>query len=259
MVKKTILFVLVVGLFCVPVQSGQSGPKLPDGFVLAGVDGKLVSDGNEGPWRFELGAEVNTGASKIKAGTRLELLPCSALEKTIAGVNKHKSGYYRLWGRTTRYKGKSYIFAIYFLPLSRIEPAKQDDSKGTAVAINEPNDELALPEEIVSKLKKRKIIRPEQLEKSIELKTDYILADRVGVIEFSDGEASFVFDCIGRNVGQVRLGLLRCQALERVQAEQLREAEMIRFKVSGIITQYKKENYLLLQRATRVYGNDNFR
>ena len=57
------------------------------------------------------------------------------------------------------------------------------------ISINEPNDPLAMPEEVVAKLKTKKIIHFEELEKGVELKEDSILADRIGfIVESKDGQ-----------------------------------------------------------------------
>jgi hypothetical protein len=34
--------------------------------------------------------------------------------------------------------------------------------------------------------------------------------------------------------------------------------EPVRFKIAGVVTKYKGEKYLLLQKATRIYGHGNF-
>jgi hypothetical protein len=95
---------------------------LRDGFGLAVVDGDLVRpDSNKTPelWLFRLDSDVNDGVGRVSAGTGLELLPSSTLEKMITGTEKHLGRSYRLWGRVTKYKGRNFIFPIYFLPLTK--------------------------------------------------------------------------------------------------------------------------------------------
>ncbi len=83
---------------------------LRDGFVLTGVDGKLTGtdsndirfqDSNEGSqsqyigfgipnrWFFEFDSDISDDKAVVKAGTSLELLPSSTLEKMTADVEKH--------------------------------------------------------------------------------------------------------------------------------------------------------------------------
>jgi hypothetical protein len=269
---------------------------LRDGFVLTGVDGKLTStdsndiwfqDSNEDShrWFFELDSDVSDDKTVVKAGTSLELLPSAVLEKMTADMEKRttvslvrskspkataapsagtsKGVSYRLWGRVTKYKGKNFIFPFYFLPLSKLKESptstSQEVPKKAEPTISDPNDVLTIPKEILNKLKARKIIRPVKLEKGLELKQDSILADRTGfVVGRGGGRLVFVFDALGRNVQQISIWLLPSQALERAERRQSVEPDRLRFKIAGIITKYKGNHYLLLERTTRVYSHGNF-
>jgi len=281
---------------------------LRDGFALAGVDGKLTRQ-RQGTgrlaqksgldrWFFEFDSDIR---AVVKAGTSLELLPSAALEKMTADMEKRSAVSpvrskspkttavpsvqtsngvsYRLWGRVTKYKGRNFIFPIYFLPLGETKkppPSTSQKSREKAgPALNDPNDALTIPKEILNKLTTRKIIRPEQLKKGLELKQDSILADRTGFIsscvmrdayrvkgkrkeEKGRTQWEFVFDALGRNVQQISLRLLPCQALESAEQEQSTEADTLRFKIAGILTKYKGNHYLLLERTTRIYSHGNF-
>jgi hypothetical protein len=270
--KKAAIFVLVFFISAAAIGAGVGGGNLlRDGFVLAGVEGKLapasnrqglaISDSNE--WLFEFDSDVSDGTGRINAGEKIELLPSAGLERIIADAEKQPAVSYRLWGRVTTYRYKNFIFPIYFLAVGetdrqRTEQPQKQQQPETQLTINEPNDVLALPEEIIAKLQTRKIIQPQQLQKGLELKTDCILADRTGFIREKGDEPEFVFDGLGRNVPEISIKLVACEVLERAERQQLVEPEPVRFKVAGIVTRYKGENYLLLQRATRVYSHGNF-
>lgn len=270
--KNLTILVLVFFISTAVIGAGVgSGNLLRDGFVLAGVNGKLVpasneqgltgGDGNE--WLFEFDSEVSDGTGRIKAGEKIELLPSAALEKIIADAGKEAAGSYRLWGKVTKYRDKNFIFPVYFLAVGETmqarseQPQKRQQSE-MRLTINEPNDVLTLPDEIIARLQTRKIIQPQRLQKGLELKTDCILADRTGFIRETGDETEFVFDGLGRNVPGVSVKLSACEVLERAERRQLAEPEPVRFKVAGIVTRYKGENYLLLQRAIRVYSHGNF-
>lgn len=251
-----------------PAGEAESPTPVPDGFGLMGVDGKLASENGTDKWFFEFETNVSNRLGRISAGTRLEVLPSSALEKMIANLQQHPDVSYRLWGKVTRYGWTNYIFADYFLPVSEISSQKptttQEPQQESATAdkveikINEPNDELAMPEEIIARLQSRKIIRVEQLSKGLKLKQDSILADRTGFIRGSERELVFAFDALGRNIDTIQLQLLPCRVLEWAHGRQVAGAEDVRFKVAGIVTEYKGQYYLLLQRAIRVYSYGNF-
>lgn len=256
------LLVFFTSFFAICTAASRQ-TALRDGFSLTGVDGKLAS--TNGKWFFELYSEVSDDAVRIGPGSRIELLPSSTLEKMIAETKEHPDASYRLWGTVTEYSSKNFIFPVYFLPVSATDdqPKTEDTSTSqeqkTKVLVNEPNDVLTMPEEIVGRLKTRRVIRREQLKEGLELKQDSILVDRTARLEKrANGGTELVLDAIGRNIQQVSIKLLPCKVMERARYEQSQEPDSIRFNIAGIITQYEGEYYLLLQRAIRAYSHENF-
>jgi hypothetical protein len=161
---------------------------LRDGFVMQAVDGKLLSEPATGVFLFELASDVNDFGTVVKAGARLELLPSATLEKLATDAAGNPDSTYRLWARVTKYKGKNYIFPIYFLPTTSVaEPAKDQtqaqpvappdkpavqpadgaptpsdkDSqrRGVESAAIDPN-KLEIPKEVLEQLKAPKVVRP---------------------------------------------------------------------------------------------------
>lgn len=275
-----VLMFFIGAVFAVSASGAQTPRRdlLRDGFSLAGVDGKLIiADSNEQSegsdagarkpdrWFFELASDVSDDRGTVKAGSNIELLASAMLEKMIADMKARSVANYRLWGIVTKYKGKNFIFPTYFLALGKIERTKpQQPQQQENIAVNEPNDVLTIPDEIAKRLARRSVITQrrisaEQLRKGLELKQDFILADRTGFILESNQEARFVLDALGRNIQQVSFRLLACETLERAQQKQSAELEQVRFKTAGIVTQYKGRHYLLLQRARRAYSHGNFK
>lgn len=254
-------FISLCSVVSVFAASKARERALQEGFILTGVDGKLLSgDSNDG-WFFEFDSDVSDSKGRVHAGASLKLLPSAGLEKMVANAAERSNKSYRLWARVTKYRDENFIFPIYFLPISqaKLPKSQQSQSQEVKVTINEPNDELAMPERIVAKLKTRKIVRTEQLKKGLELKSDSILADRTGtLVEQADGGFAFVLDALGWDVPEVSFPLLPCWALEYALQKQSAELEQLRFKISGILTNYKGRHYLLLQRARRVYSHQNF-
>ena len=277
---------------------------LREGFILRGVDGKLIGPDSNDAWFFELRSDVNDYRVVVKAGTRLEMLPSSALEKMTADMKMRSAATYRLWnGRVTKYKGRNFIFPNFFLPLSKTkkpqsltsqEPQqKQGEPTDTSSeqerkpqpAVDEPNDVLAMPKEIIEKLRARrektadsgqpiadsnrapvdeqpltrergKLLNAKRYTQS----ADSVLVDRTALlIRWDDDRLIFVPDALGRKVQNISLQLLPCEALELTELKQSIEPEPVRFKIAGIMTKYKGKNYLLLQKATQVYSHGNFR
>ena len=78
------------------------------------------------------------------------------------------------------------------------------------------------------------------------------------MVEQDEGRFKFVPDALGRNVQKLSLHLLPCAALELTELKKAAEPETVRFKIAGIMTKYKGDNYLLLERAKRTYSHGNF-
>ena len=297
MVKKFTISLLAFFISAVTTTSGFSAEQksqmlLRDGFVLTGVNGKLVPhESNEVSPEFtqdrrffEFDSDFSNGRGLIKAGARLELLPSSVLERMISDANNNPNISYRLTGRVTRYRGKNFIFPTYFLPLAKTKKPQfstpqKSPQREKQPAINEPNDVLTIPKELIEKLPDRKtrIDLRKRVQDSGEpgAKTgdkrksrpvqDSILADKCGFIHDAANETGvtwrqvrFALDALGRKESKTSLRLLPCQALEQAQRKQSAEPDPLRFKMAGIITRFKGKDYLLLQRATRVYSHGNF-
>ncbi len=284
MSKKLILFNLIF-LMCTASMvweletTKEHQPLLQDGFALSGVDGKLTGPDSNDVRFFELSSDVNDFREQVDAGTKLELLPSSALEKTIADANGSSDASYRLWGRVTKYRDRNFIFPNHFLPLDKApsqEPQKTQPQASKSAekppvketvpqpAVSEPNDVLTLPPEIMKRLKEGRTISPERFNRRPAVSKsgpvqDSILADRTAFLAKQDnGQPVFVLDALGLNVRPVSLLVLPCEALELAEQKQSAVPVPIRFKIAGIITKYKGKNYLLLQKATRIYSHGNF-
>jgi len=292
MSKIPVFLILLFFMSVVPAVSGfdagiiRETPLLRDGFVMNRVDGNLIGpDGND-VWFFELASDVNDYRAVIKAGTRLELLPSSALEKMVADEKMRTTAAYRLWNsRVTKYKGRNFVFPGYFMPLSKAgksepEPSKESQpgqERELPLALDEPNDVLAMPQEIIEKLRARRESPSAQLRvkketpplmpsgdkapdaRDYKRSSDSIFMDRTAfLVEQDEGRFIFVPDALGRNVQKLSLHLLPCAALELTELKKAAEPETLRFKIAGIMTKYKGDNYLLLERAKRTYSHGNF-
>jgi hypothetical protein len=309
--RLTIVAFLVNVVLIASVFGAETSRRLllRDGFGLAAVDGELVlQDSNTAPelWFFRLACDVNDGRGRVAAGTTLELLPSSTLEKMAIDAERRAGKNYRLWGRVTKYKGRNFIFPAYFLPLAKTSkpevtplqepeggteeaqpvvppnsvPAKGTEEKsdsgdsgktGQGPAFYDSNDALPIPKEMIEKLKSKPVRPTKRADsgavkvvmakppKHAAIRRDSVLADRMGFLCVRDeGLPVFGFDALGRNIQNRSLRLLPCYALERTERKQADELEPLRFKIAGIVTRYKGREYLLLERAVRVYSHGSF-
>jgi hypothetical protein len=301
---STILSILVL-TFSVGTSASETQIARPalldDGFILKGIEGKLTGSDSNDTWFFELLSDVTDGNVVLKAETRLKLLPSATLENMIADANERSANRYMIEeGVITKYKGKNFIFPNYFSPL-RAEPApkippekekKQPqlprnspvENKDQQPAINDSNDLLTIPAEIVEMLKAAKATETAKAQRSTAGKKiqnekinptaeetasisarnyrrniNTVFIDRTALLVKQENDGFiFVLDAFGRNTPQVSLRLLPCEMLELTENRQAAVPEPVRFKVAGIMTKYKGNNYLLLQKATQIYSYGNF-
>lgn len=270
---------------------------LPETAVLERVDGKLLHVDANDTWLFELTMEVKTSDYRLVPGTRFVLLPSTILGRLVADVNDRVAPRYRLSARVTLYRGNNYLLPTYYLPLSKFKSEKGAEEGEQKPEASEPNPqpairnpqskgpELAIPPEILEKLKKQRPLRGPR--RSVEAQTkpipeaaDQVLVDCVGRIESrrvgyahhtsnaeqaKDGGHSPPYDswvfvpyALGWNVSDVRYNLLPCTALEEALRRQKGALDPMRFNVAGLVTEFQGQKYLLLQRAIVVYNYGNF-
>jgi len=295
---STILSILMIAFSVVtPAADAQAARPalLPDGFILTGIEGKLTGSDSNDVWLFELGSDIADDDIVLKAQTSLKLLPSATLEKLVTDANERSANSYMLWGRITKYKGKNFIFPSYFSPLiapptptipSQKEPAETipSDVNNQKPAVNDPNDLLTIPQEVLEKLKAARSTTPASMQRprdnkaiqnqkmrpsteeisSINTKLytqniDSVFIDRTALLlRLNEDQLLFLLDALGRNMPEASLQLLPCEMLELTEQRQSAVPEPVRFKIAGIMTKYKGQSYLLLQKATRIYSHGNF-
>ena len=124
-----------------------------------------------------------------------------------------------------------------------------------------------MPREVMEKLRLKRsalsVLRSakdaEQSTQNTTRSTNLVLVDRTALlVKQDDDRLVFVLDALGRNIQKLSLNLLPCAALELTELKQAAEPEPLRFKIAGIVTKYKGQDYLLLEKATRTYSHGNF-
>jgi hypothetical protein len=270
-------------------------PALRDGMLLVAVEGKLATadpntDHGSDKWFFEFDTEISDGLGKVRAGQKLELLPCGALQRMIAEAKAHlPSGplrigdfdtaeplpsntqapaSFRIRARVTKYRDDNFLYLISFRPAdeSARPPAQEDVDQLPA---NEPKYEITIPQEVRDRLKggriPRRSVEPDQRQSEQTAKRDSVLGERIGFVTITGPRPpgqwknlSFVFDSLGRKLEQDRFGLLPCGVLEWAEQKQAAEPDPLRFKITGIVTEYEGKKYLLPQRIVRDYSHRNF-
>jgi len=304
------LFVAVTPMVSSYGSSSSQKRLLRDGFLMKRVEGRLIAadsseTGTAGNlrWLFEFASALSDGKGRVPPGTRLELLPSAVLEQMSNYAQQRPGLDCRLWGRVTKYRGKNFVFPTYFVGLRPTESEQVESDQPRAEedlsrqesgehgesppVIDEPNDVLTLPPEVLEKLKSGRVVQPRRTapdanepNRSSEPARDdraqtlpavrsksvqnSVFAGRVGVIRsgpLKDGgvgeQLQFLCDGFGLKVARTAFGLLPCEALELAE-RQLSQPHTPRLRVIGIVTEYKGRCYMLLERAAQVYSYGNF-
>ena len=288
--KKLLVILFVVSFASFNYAKITKQTLLRDGISLKAVAGKLVaSDSNDDAWFFELSSPVSDNGVVIEAGKKIELLPSSSLEMMIDNAKTHSSATYQLWNaKITKYKGKNYIFPSVFFPVHPLSDTqaseKSDSAESTAEEIDnqkinsaDSNDILSMPTEIIEQFNQARNLMNEagqriadsnfvtideiqrELERKRQLNPDTVLLDENAIFVRDAKEGlKFTSDTYGRNVDLASLRLLPCEVLEVTELKQSASPETLRFKISGTVTKYKGNDYLLLYKATQIYSFGNF-
>lgn len=258
--RKIALLITILIVSC--FAYGRQRNIVKDGLPLGGVDGKISDVDVNGVCYFKPDNDLVDldGKNTIPSGTKIAVLDSVALENILKSRQTDPNSYFRVWGKITNYKNTNYLYPTYFLSITQAPGTEAiDEQEDSPAKINTTDDEPTLPAEILAKLQKKTVIQPTQLKNDFKLSQDHILADKTGFIEKdSQGKAIFRFDSFGRNIEKITITLHPCKTLELAEIEQSNKLEPVRFKASGIVTEYKGQYYLLLQKAARTYSHGNF-
>jgi hypothetical protein len=291
---------------------------LSEGFLVKGGYGKVIEPNapqNQGSkWRFEFTDEYSNEEDTIQPGAEFPLLKSSALEQ----ITKEQKGEkpqreYRIWAMTTKFKGSSFLYPVYFLPVrertEKTEPEPQtpdkpeeanetaqpeppnepdtaDDTESSQekTEMNEPEDAVKVPDEILDRLKNKRTYTPEPVESETEKEEDKqqeqpdseepekkpepepqsrqqfeVLTSRIGYINKNEnGWYIFEVEGYGKKVSKETYYLQPCQALEKAIGDQKEALNQPRFRIAGITDTFDGKKYLLLHRAVLKYSYGNF-
>ena len=245
-------------------------PALKEGFAFVGIEGVAERIAGSDRWFFVPDADVTGEVEVFKAGTSIEILPSSTLEKIAANSEKNSAAI-RLWGRTTSYSNrympskkksgklisKSYLFPVYFMPLGTDteEAASEKEPEDKAPTESKRKDSI-LPDDVMDIFKPKRTIK--LTKKIIDIEGDVVIANRTGFVKTVGNKTIFAIDGLGRNVDSMNFNILPCQTLERIDKSHISSTGRQRFRISGIVTKHKGQYYMLPQGAVRTFNNGNF-
>jgi len=261
-----------------PKATAPRKALLRDGHVVLGLRGQIRHSKDDNRWLFVAPEPITDGRGTIPPNAPIELLPSKALEK-MGGLLDEKRDTASVWitARVTLYRGANYLYVVYFVPMRSLgtdrtnhtetdagradqsESANPETPGAVPTPSTDPNMPSILPDHIRRRLRPDVVLDLEKLPKMLETDRDVAIVDRTGYFTGTTGKRTFVLDGFGRRIEGLRFHVLPDVSLQ--QTETILDAwpGRMRFRVSGIVTRYNDEYYLLLQRAVRTYTHGNFR
>jgi hypothetical protein len=237
-------------------------PLIRNDFIFNGAEGTVTK--SEDKWVFIVDSDITDSIAVVKAGQPIELIPSATLERIIAGAEKtqDKTGV-KLWASVTKYNDKNYLFAWYFIPMTDMaQPEIKKPDNGPAEqqtqTAEKPKDDSIIPDDIMARLKPRRVVNLAKLKKVLETEENALLVDRTGFLLTKKGQKVFQLDSLGRKLQDMSFKLLPCEALEWTEYKISQSINPNRYRIAGTVTKFKGEYYMLLQRAVRTYSHGNF-
>ena len=182
---------------------------------------------------------------------------------------------------------RNYIFPLNFIPITTVkeqtgsvdpvksEIDKPDDSKSiipkeaksllettkkepAKAAPGKAKTDSIIPEDVMKKFKLKRVENLAKWKKNTVLIKDASLTNRTGFITQGNDYKIFSIDAMGRNVDDSAFKLLPCRMLQWAEKDIVTSPGRNRYKVSGTITVFNGEYYILLQRIVKTYNHGNF-
>lgn len=265
MKKTTRLIVLMTLIGIVLTPPAQAA--IEEGMMIDGAEGIVRKVPDVDVWQFiptkaiELSDEMTLQAYKP-----LSLLPCSVLEQMTEMAGDVENIEVRLWAMFTNYQQNNFLYSVYFLPVNAqaIRPDSGDDDDASKPEddsekqADTTEEESILPTEILEQIKSNKTPDLKKFQQLAQVTGDVNLINRSGYLKKSGKIKYFQPDAFGRNIDRNQYRLLPCEMLTTAERRMQQTPGRQRYSVSGLITIYKGQQYLLLRRAARTYTNGNF-
>ena len=271
MANKNITVISILLLMMTATAVCETKPKvkvpkstLPEGYVLNYVQGEF-SVSATGKSYFKIEDEIKDSGLIAEAGKTFKMLPSSTLEKLETLVKMDDCNKtIRLQATVVKYEGISYLFAASYIPLAAQESIEEPEPEATAEEGTEttekPKKDSILSDEVKELLtpKFTPNLKQNKLPETFKVKDDYNLVSRTGFLTIDKDGKNFRIDSLGRKRAKSGFIPLPCGTLEMAEKKTYRIPGRRRYKISGIVTRYKGQDYLLLQKIVETYNHGNF-
>lgn len=262
-----LFFLLVVGFSVWAADKDTKSQEAPaagtidDGFLADGIAGWAKEDAAAGVWFFAPDKIIDAGSGKaIASGQRVQMLPCAVLEQIAKLAGPEKQLQIRLWAVFTKYRYANYLYSVYFLPVQAetAKPAAESQSPADAPQKAAATEDSILPEEILAQIKSTRTPDLKKFQQIAQVTGDVNLIGRTGYLIEQNGKRYFQPDGFGMKIDSQPLLLLPNEARQTAERQLNQTPGRQRYSVSGLITTFEGQRYLLLRRAVRTYTHGNF-
>jgi hypothetical protein len=262
MLKKTLILVVVF----LPVLALAAEPNTPtvlrEDVPVKSLDGQLVHDDANDVWLFETADDVKDDKAILPAGSRVPLVGCSMLEKMTTVFAEIGQSRFRIWATTIKYRNQNYFYPVYFLSLEKPKETvvEKPDTNSIVSLVEDSNTLKVLPDAILKKLEPKSIVSASQLTEALKNDADTVIISRTGFMRYDNKSQKYIFniDSLGRSISDIKFNVHPSQTLEQVEKISRKSSEPVRFRVSGRITKFHGQTYILLHQATPAYNFGNF-
>ncbi len=264
MLHKITLIIMALSLCALGSQvaaADSSQPKelkqvaVSEGFALAGVSGMITRTGDKTEYFFHPDTPLTDKTATIEKGKAIKILESSSLQAIMSAYKEDVPLQVKAWGMLTVFDKTNYAYINYVLPVAAVSD-ESDGEKPQPDSETKADD--VIPQDVLDILRGDRSIDTAAAGDFDSQKPDGIYADKTGFIERNKaGNYIFRPDGLGQNIENKKFYLLKCQTLETVIGQPKSRLLPIRYKVAGITNEFDGRKYILLQRATRVYGYGN--
>ena len=267
----------------------QTQLLLKEGFIVSGRVAQLVRHPEDQRWFavFEPEEQATQTTAPDPLAVPIEVLS----GKWLTAMNRVTENQidlsikFRIWGEITTFNRRNFILPTYVATVSLF--GKEDNENKPALApTGQDNAPDKLPEKFRQALLKIKPVSPLELlgPADAELREEdteadrqrrerltlgskpdegwlegEMVIDRVGRVLYDNVESCwlFTFDADNQSMAEPPVLLHPCQLLEVMASAEMRMSHAPRFRISGQITKYKGQNYMLLRKVLFVIDQDN--
>ena len=272
-----------------PATMAQTTPSklLPEGYMINGLQGRLVRANAAGRWFLLFGDQKDIPKTDPTdpLSVPIEVLPGrNLLAMTEVTANEtNLSLFFRVWGRITTYHNRNYILPQTVATVSLFS---KNPVTATGTKSSDTNEEktLATLRDMLTAIPATMPLVPERLRSDringhastnsaggipqtrtdpfknrTALREGTMLVDRTGQI-FYDGQRQrwlFLFESSAGRAEQSAI-LQPCGLLESMEQQFMMSGANARFTISGTITTWADEAYLLPHKVMRTFTSGNF-